>query len=479
MIEQHILTELSEVVGKDCLLTSPEDLICYSYDGTFAEHTPDAVVSPSSTEQVSSVLEIAHREGIAVVPRGMASGLAAGTVPFGGGLVLNLTRMNHIVEIDHENLTATAQAGVITADLAAAAEAEGLFYPPDPASIRQASLGGNVACNAGGPRCLKYGVTGDYVMSLQAVLADGRVLHTGNKCIKDVTGYDLVHLLVGSEGTLAVITEVTVRLIPKPQTKRTALAIFADMGEASQIVNHILLAGVLPATLEIIDETAINCVEEYLHSGLDCTAEAMLIVETDGDPETAARDIETVARVCRQGGARDVQIAQDEAESEELWRARRSVSPSLGRVRPNKLGEDIVVPRAAIPEMVRRIKRTSLKYDLPIVIFGHAGDGNLHPNILFDKRDEDEWHRVEAAVGELFAAAVDLGGTLSGEHGVGVLKLPYLESALGPLAIEVMRAIKHALDPKGILNPGKVLPPFTPASAKATTVQENPAIGQK
>jgi glycolate oxidase len=458
MIEQENLRELEAIVGPDYLLTSPEDRVCYSYDGTFAECRPDAIVSPDTTDQVSAILALAHREGIPVVPRGMASGLAAGTVPFGGGLVLNLTRMNRILEIDRENLTATAQSGVVTSDLAAAVEREGLFYPPDPASIRQSTLGGNVACNSGGPRCLKYGVTGDYVMALEAVLPDGRVLRTGNKCLKDVTGYDLVHLLVGSEGTLAVISEVTVRLLPLPQAKRTALAIFQDIGSASQVVNQILYAGVLPATLEIVDETAIQCVEEYLHAGLDCTAEAMLIVETDGDPESAQREIEVAAQVCKQGGAREVQIARTAAESDELWHARRSVSPSLGRVRPNKLGEDIVVPRSAIPEMVRRIKRTALKHDLPIVIFGHAGDGNLHPNILFDKRDEDELERVEAAVGELFANAVDLGGTLSGEHGVGVLKQPYLEMALGPLAIEVMRGIKRAFDPKGILNPGKVLP---------------------
>jgi glycolate oxidase len=458
MIKRENLRELEAIVGPDHLLTSPEDRVCYSYDGTFAECRPDAIVSPDTTDQVSAILALAHREGIPVVPRGMASGLAAGTVPFGGGLVLNLTRMNRILEIDRENLTATAQSGVVTSDLAAAVEREGLFYPPDPASIRQSTLGGNVACNSGGPRCLKYGVTGDYVMALEAVLPDGRVLRTGNKCLKDVTGYDLVHLLVGSEGTLAVITEATVRLLPLPEAKRTALAIFQDIGSASQVVNQILYAGVLPATLEIVDETAIQCVEEYLHAGLDCTAEAMLIVETDGDPESAQREIEVAAQVCKQGGAREVQIARTAAESDELWHARRSVSPSLGRVRPNKLGEDIVVPRSAIPEMVRRIKRTALKHDLPIVIFGHAGDGNLHPNILFDKRDEDELERVEAAVGELFANAVDLGGTLSGEHGVGVLKQPYLEMALGPLAIEVMRGIKRAFDPKGILNPGKVLP---------------------
>jgi glycolate oxidase len=460
MMDETLLNELCDVVGPDHVLTSPEDLICYSYDGTFAEHKPDAVISPASTDEVSAILEIAYRKEIPVVPRGMASGLAAGTVPFGGGLVLNLTRMNRILEIDEENMTATAQAGVITADLAAAVEAKGLFYPPDPASIRQSTLGGNVTCNSGGPRCLKYGVTGDYVMALEAVLADGRVLRTGNKCIKDVTGYDLVHLLVGSEGTLAVVTEITVRLLPMPQAKRTVLAVFDYLDAASEAVNAILRAGVLPATIEIVDETAVRCVEEYLHAGFDCTSEAQLIVETDGDPEGAAREIEVVAEVCRQGGAKEVTIAQDAAESDRLWRARRSVSPSLGRVRPNKLGEDIVVPRSAIPEMVRRIKQISVKYDLPIVIFGHAGDGNLHPNILFDKRDADEWQRVEMAVGDLFAAAVELGGTLSGEHGVGVLKRPYLEMALGPLAIEVMESIKHALDPKGILNPGKVLPAY-------------------
>jgi glycolate oxidase len=437
MLDSSALHELTDIVGQEYVLTSPEDLVCYSYDGTFA----------------------ADRREIPVIARGMASGLAAATVPFGGGLVLNLTRMNRILEIDRENMTATAQAGAITADLAAAVEAQGLFYPPDPASIRQSTLGGNVACNAGGPRCLKYGVTGDYVMALEAVLADGRVLRAGNKCIKYVTGYDLVRLLVGSEGTLAVVTEVTVRLLPKPPAKRTALAIFGDIAKASAVVNDILLAGVLPSTLEIVDETAIRCVEEYMNLGLDCTADAMLLVETDGDPENAGREIERVAEVCRQAGAKEIQVARDSAESDELWRARRSISPSLGRVRPNKLGEDVVVPRSAIPSMVARIKQISHKYDLPIVIFGHAGDGNLHPNILFDKRDAEESERVEAAVGELFGAAVELGGTLSGEHGVGMLKRPYLEMALGPLAVEVMRGIKQALDPKGILNPGKILPP--------------------
>jgi glycolate oxidase len=451
-IVEGVLDELRQIVGDSHVLTSPEDLVCYSYDGTFAEECPDAVVSPASTQEVSAIVELAHREGITLIPRGMASGLAAGTVAYGGGL-------DRILEIDRTNMTATAQAGVVTADLADAVEKEGFFYPPDPASVRHSTLGGNVACNSGGPRCLKYGVTSDYVMALEVVLADGRVLRTGNKCVKNVTGYDLVHLFIGSEGTLGVVTEVTVRLIPKPQAKRTALAVFPDITDASKAVNNILLAGVLPATLEIVDETAIRCVEDYLHMGLDCSADAMLIVETDGDPESASRQIETAAQVCRQGGAKEVTVAQNDAQSDELWRARRSVSPSLGRVRPNKLGEDIVVPRSAIPDMVAEIKRISLERDLPIVIFGHAGDGNLHPNILFDRRDRQEWERVEHAVADLFAGAVELGGTLSGEHGVGMLKRPYLEMALGPLAVDVMRSIKQALDPKGILNPGKVLPP--------------------
>jgi glycolate oxidase len=458
-IQADVLNQLRAIVGDDQVLTSQEDLVCYSYDGTFAQHEPVAIVSPASAEQVSAILSLACREALAVIPRGMGSGLAAGTVPLGGELVLNLARMNRILEIDQSNMTITAQAGVITADLAAAVEALGLFYPPDPASVKHSTIGGNVACDSGGPRCLKYGVTGDYVLALEVVLADGRILRTGNKCIKNVTGYDLVHLFVGSEGTLGVVTEVTLRLIPKPRAVRTALAIFSDLADASKCVNSILLAGVLPATLEIMDETAVNCVEGYMHLGLDCTAEAMLIVETDGDPQSADRDIETAAQVCRQQGAREVQVAKDKPESDQLWRARRSVSPSLGRARPNKLGEDIVVPRSAIPDMVIRIKQIALKHDLAIVIFGHAGDGNLHPNILFDRRDKAELARVEAAVADLFAAAVELGGTLTGEHGIGVLKRPYLEMAIGPLAVEVMHGVKQALDPKGILNPGKVLPP--------------------
>jgi len=458
MIDSHIQKELERTVGKDNVFHSQEDLIAFSYDGTFAEFKPDIVVSPSNTEEVSRVMQIAYREEIPVVPRGMGSGLAAGSIPFSGGMALNLTRMNRILEMDKENMLVTVQPGIVTAELQATVEEMGLFYPPDPASIKHSTIGGNIACNAGGPRCLKYGVTGDYVLGLTAVLANGDVIKTGGKAIKNVTGLNLTQLLVGSEGILAIITEAILRLIPKPRYVRTALAVYANMEDASRTVNSVLLEGVIPATMELMDDTTINTIEEHLQLGLPTGAGALLIIEADGgDEEAVLREIETIARVARECGASEVKVAETEKERTELWRARRSVSPSLARRRPNKLGEDISVPRSAIPEAVRRIKAISEKYNLPIAVFGHAGDGNLHPNILFDKRDPEEWERVEQATGELFRMAVELGGTLTGEHGVGVLKQPYLELALGSTVLDIQEGIKKVFDPKGLLNPGKKL----------------------
>jgi glycolate oxidase len=455
-----LILRLQEAIGPQKVLTSLEDRIAYSYDGTFEQNLPDLAVLPESTEDVVAIVQIAAEHGVPLVPRGMASGLAAASVPFGGGIALSLTRMNRILEIDVENYTVRVEAGIITADLEAAVREVGLFYPPDPSSNEQSTIGGNIACNAGGPRCLKYGVTGDYVMGLTVVMPDGQVLETGGKAIKNVVGYDLTSLFVGSEGTLGVITEALLRLTAKPQYVRTARAEFPALEDASRTVNAILHTGVVPATLELMDETAITCIEEAMGLGLPVDVEAMLIIETDGSDEQAVlREIETVARVCRENGAREVIIAQTEEERDQLWRARRSVSPSLARKAPNKLGEDITVPRSAIPEAVQRIKAIGVDYGLPVVIFGHAGDGNLHPNILFDKRDEAQWEKVEHMVGEIFQVALDLDGTLSGEHGVGTLKRPYMEQALGALSLDVQRRIKEALDPKNILNPGKVLPP--------------------
>jgi glycolate oxidase len=459
MLSQSNIKQLRDIVGQNGILTSPEDMIAYSFDGTFAEHRPDVVVLPTTTEQVSQVMVLANQEHIPVVPRGMASGLAAASVPFGGGIALSLTRMNRILEIDEENMTITAEAGVVTADLQTEVEELGLFYPPDPSSIKQSTIGGNIACNAGGPRCLKYGITGDYVLGLTVVLSDGRVLRTGGKAIKNVVGYDLTSLLVGSEGTLGIITKALLRLIAKPQYVRTARAEFSSLDDSARTVTAILTSGIVPATLEMMDETAIACIEEAMGLGLPLDVAGILIIEADGsDEEAVEREIEAAARICQESGAREVNVARDEAERASLWRARRSVSPSLARKAPNKLGEDITVPRSAIPEAIRRIRAISAKYGLPIVIFGHAGDGNLHPNILFDKRDPEQWAKVEPIVGEIFDVALELKGTLSGEHGVGTLKRPYMEQALGPLSIEVQQHIKQALDPQNILNPGKVLP---------------------
>jgi glycolate oxidase len=457
-MESRIVDGLARICGKKNVLCTPEDLAVYSYDGTFAEGLPDVVVLPQTTEQAAEIVRMAAETRIPLVARGMGSGLAAGSIPVcGGGIVICFTRMNRILEIDTANAAVRAQAGVITADLQAEVEKHGLFYPPDPSSIRHSTIGGNIACNAGGPRCLKYGVTGNYVLGLTVILADGRILKTGGKPIKDVTGYNLTGLFTASEGTLGVITEALLRLVARPRFVKTALVEFISLADASRSVNAILAEGIVPATLELMDQTAITCIEEAMHLGLCTDVAASLIVETDGsDEEATVREIEAAGRICKENGARSVKVARDEAERSGLWKARRSISPSLARKAPNKLGEDITVPRSAIPEVVQRLRGISSKYGLPVVIFGHAGDGNLHPNILFDKRKSEEWEKVERMVGEIFEAALALGGTLSGEHGVGVLKRPYFEQAMGPVSVDVQRRIKQALDPLNILNPGKM-----------------------
>jgi len=453
-----VITKL-ETLGPGKVLSSPVDLIAYSFDGTFEQHLPDVVVLPETNEEVAAVVRIAAQHDVPIVPRGMSSGLAGGSIPIRGGIVLSLTRMNHILEIDEENMTATVEAGVVTADLQAEVEKLGLFYPPDPSSIKQSTIGGNVACNAGGPRCLKYGVTGDYVLGLTVVLADGRTVSTGGKAIKYVTGFNMNQFFVGSEGALGIITEVILRLICKPPYVRTALVHFPTLEDAGRSVHAVLTRGLVPATMELLDETAIECIEEAMQLGLPLDVEAILLIESDGaDEQSVRREVDTIADLCLETGASRVDVARDEEKRAELWRARRSVSPSLARKSPNKLGEDITVPRSSIPEAVRRIKAISAKHGLPIVIFGHAGDGNLHPNILFDRRDPAQWEKVEQMVGEIFHVALDLGGTLSGEHGIGTFKLPYMRQALGPASINIQWRVKQALDPQNIMNPGKVLP---------------------
>ena len=358
----QIFIQLEKIVGKKSVLRTPEDLAVYSYDGTFEEHNPDVVVLPETTEQVSQIVKLAAKGRIPIVTRGMASGLAAASVPFSGGIALVMTRMDKLIELDLENAIVHVEAGFVTADLQTLVEKHNLFYPPDPSSIRHSTIGGNIACNAGGPRCLKYGVTGDYVLGLTVVLADGQILKTGGKVIKDVVGYDLKSLFTGSEGTLGIITEALLKLIARPKYARTALIEFSSVEDASQTVNAILLAGIVPATSELMDQTAINCIEEAMHLGLPTDVAAFLLIESDGvELETTTREIEEIAKICEQNGATKISLAKDESERANLWKARRSISPSLARLAPNKLGEDITVPRSAIPEAVKRLKAISAK----------------------------------------------------------------------------------------------------------------------
>lgn len=367
--------------------------------------------------------------------------------------------MNAILEIDEANHVAVVQPGVINADLQAAVEARGLFYPPDPSSLKQSALGGNVAENAGGARCLKYGVTSDYVQALEVVLPDGTTFRTGGKMVKNVTGYDLRHLFTGSEGTLGTITEITLRLLPKPRFSRTAMVTFADIDAAARTVTSIMASGLIPTSIELLDNLTMRCVEEFCAPGLPLEADAILLLSVDGNHEAALdSDLAAIEAIARAGGAGDVRLARSQAEGEKLWAARRAVAPALLRKRPHKLGEDISVPRSAIPAMIERVREIARRRSLLIPVFGHAGDGNLHPNILCDRNDAEELSRVREAAREIFEAAVALGGTLSGEHGIGLLKKQFMEIDVGPEALGVMKAIKAALDPLGIMNPGKVFP---------------------
>jgi glycolate oxidase len=455
-LSSHARQEIVALLGPEGALTAGAELQAYAYDGTFLEHRPEIVALPRTTEEVAAILRIASRERVPVVTRGAGSGLAGGSVPLAGGIALVLTRMNRILELDQINMMIRVQPGVVTADIHAEALAHGLFYPPDPASQRQSTIGGNVAMCAGGPHGLKYGVTKDYVLGLEAVTADGRVLRTGGKMIKNVTGYNLVQLLVGSEGTLAVITEILLRLLPKPRATRTAMAVFPRIDDAARMITIILNAGIIPATIEIMDQESIRCVEEWRHAGLPVDAEAILLIELDGEPAAIAVELADTAALCRDHGASEVRVAADAAESAVLWSARRSVSASMARIRPTKLGEDISVPRGAIPDALQAVRAIAVKYGLRVPVYGHISDGNLHPNILFDRHDPEEVERVNRAAADIFDATIRLGGTLSGEHGIGALKKDFLAKALDPVELEMMRRIKVGFDPQGILNPGKV-----------------------
>ena len=448
---------LQDVVGRDHVRTDEGALVTFSTDSTPLERgRPDAVVFPASAEEIAGVLGLADELGLPVVPRGSGTNLSGGTIPHRGGIVLVLTRMNKVKEISEADLVAVCEPGVRTIELAQAAAAKGLLYPPDPGSQTTATIGGNVAECAGGLRALKYGVTRDYVLGVQAVLPTGEIIRSGGRLVKDVAGYDLRRLLCGSEGTLAVMTELTLRLVPAPEASGYGMAYFPDLAAAARAVSRVLASGVLPVTLEFLDQVCIGAVEDYAQIGLDTSAGALLIFGQDGNPGVIEHDLERMAQACAAEGATSIRIAESPEAAAEVLEARRAALPSLSRLEPLTLLEDATVPRSRIAEMVEYIQEVAQRHELKIGTFGHAGDGNLHPTAVLDPADQKAIHRARAAFDEIFARAIELDGTITGEHGVGIVKLRYLERQLGADHMALLRRIKAAFDPNGILNPGKL-----------------------
>ncbi len=451
------LAHLRALVGADQVFTAQEDLIPYSFDGTAAmSQMPGCVVFVTTTEQIAGVLKLANGTKTPVVTRGSGTGLSGGSVPSRDCIVMCTARMNRILEVDRANLTMLVEPGVTTLAVADAAAAVGLFYPPDPGSMKISTIGGNVAENSGGLRGLKYGITRNYVMGLEVVLPDGEVLFTGNKCVKDVAGYSLKDLFVGSEGTLGVMTKVLLKLIPKPAAKQTMVATFSAMDAAAQTVSDIIAAQIIPCTLEFLDRTTIHCVEDFAKVGLPLDCEALLLMETDGHPAAVADEAAKMVELAKKNGAMEVRVAKDEAEANKLAAARRSAFSALARLAPTTILEDATVPRSELAKMVRFVAVIAQKYNLRVGTFGHMGDGNLHPTFLTDERNHAEMHRVHEAFKEIFDEAIRLGGTITGEHGVGLAKKDFLPKFIGPASLRVHRELRKALDPHGILNPGKM-----------------------
>lgn len=445
------------IVGKENVKDSQAQLLAYSYDATANfQAKPDLVVSPGSAEEIAEIAKLCASEQIPIISRGSGTNLAAGTVPSQGGIIVLFNNMNEIVELDQENLTITVQPGVITQDICNFVESNGLFYPPDPSSMKISTIGGNVSENSGGLRGLKYGVTKDYVRAMTVVLPDGAIMKLGGKLAKDVAGYDLMSLFVGAEGTLGIITEITLKLIPLPISKKTGIAYFNSLEDAAETVSAIIAEKIIPVTLEFMDKGTIGAVEDFMKIGLPRDAEAMLLMEQDGNEEQVARDIRKMIEIAERNGATSSTVASSNEEAEILKTGRRAALSALARKRPTTILEDATVPRSEIAKMVKAIQGIAVKYDVQISTFGHAGDGNLHPTCLTDVRDEEEMLRVEQALAEIFHVAIELGGTITGEHGVGEMKAPYLEWKLGTSGIHVMKMIKQSIDPQNIMNPGKM-----------------------
>lgn len=455
-LKESLYKSLYTITGGNATI-KPEDLCCYAYDATGRIFLPDVVVFPASTAEVSNILSVASTQNIPVIPRGSGSGMTGGSLAVKGGIVMVMSRMNRILEIDCDNLIAKVEPGVITGEFHKAVERHGLFYPPDPASSAFCTLGGNLGECAGGPKAVKYGVTRDYVLGLKAVLPSGQIIKTGVRTAKGVAGYDLTRLIVGSEGTLAVITQATLKLLPLPKSVKTMAVLFPSIEQAAKTVCAIIKEeSVLPRCVEFLDRSSIECVREKFGFDVPYNIDAILIVEVDGSVEVTREDSKKIKDFCIAQGAAHVVIAADSEEAAKLWSARKALSSALFKIAPNKINEDIVVPLSLIPDMVRRVEKMQKRTGLKIVSFGHAGDGNIHCNIMYDKKDANQVKLAESAMDELFAHTLELGGTITGEHGVGITKINYLPKEVNACEIELMRGIKKVFDPGNILNPGKI-----------------------
>ena len=456
MIQKSVLHELVSLVGKNKVFTDREYMLAYSYDATGMEYLPDAVLFAEHEQDVQNAMRICQRHAIPLIPRGAGVGYTGGSLAVNGGLVLVFTRMNRILRLDKENFLAEVEPGVITADLQAAAEKIGLFYPPDPASLKTSTMGGNVAENAGGPRCFKYGVTGNYVLGLEAFLMSGEKIRLGAHTIKNVAGYDLKALLIGSEGTLAVVTKVIVRLLPLPPRRLLFRVDFASLAAGARFVHRIIQSHVQPAVLEFMDRSSLQAVYDYQGISGDPGVHASVLVEIDGSPaEVSEREALFEEQVAKAAPVK-YERAETFAEQEILWETRRNISPAIASLKPKKINEDIVVPAGRIPEMVEYINALAAEFNLCIVLFGHFGDGNIHTNLMVDPEDDEEMKRVEIVLDRIFKRVVEMGGTISGEHGIGLSKKPFMRYQFSPLELELFRSIKKVFDPDNLLNPGKI-----------------------
>jgi glycolate oxidase len=456
-MDEKIIREITEIVGKENVLSSLEDRKSYSYDGRVDGAIPDLIVHPASAEDVSRILVLANKYRFPVIPRGAGSGLTGGSVPVNGGVVISFTRMDRILEIDTENLITVVEPGVITFLLQQEVAKKGLFYPPDPSSYKYSTIGGNVAECAGGPNSLKYGVTRDYILGLEVVLPTGEIMNTGVRTMKGVVGYDLTRLLVGSEGTLGVVTKITLKLIPLPETKATMLALFREVEDAAKTVSAIVAARIVPSTIEFMDKASIKCSEQASPMGLPEGVGGLLLIEVDGSQESVLAEAEKIKKIVLEHNALRCDLTQDPAEADRLWGARRTVSQATYNLNPVKIAEDVVVPRSAIPALIRALEEMGKKYGIPILSFGHAGDGNFHVSMMIQDTEHDR-QKAEEAVEALFTETIRLGGTLSGEHGIGLSKAPYLGMELSGQVMLTMKKIKQLFDPNNIMNPGKIFP---------------------